>query len=213
MRLKGTIVNWNDERGFGFIIPEGGGERIFLHVSALMRRKIKPQESGIVTYEIGFDHQQRPCAVKVQYENSPLKFSALNLAALTSIGFIATLFGLTITGIVPWWLFILYIGASLLTLLEYAFDKHKARHGKWRTSEAILHTLELLGGWPGALIAQQIFRHKNRKVSFQISFWIIVAIHICFWIWFLAQRPDWLSRPPSWLGLFEPIFHSARVHL
>lgn len=40
---------------------------------------------------------------------------------------------------------------------------------------------ELLGGWPGALIAQQKFRHKTRKVSFQVVFWAIVLVHQAFW--------------------------------
>jgi uncharacterized membrane protein YsdA (DUF1294 family) len=48
-----------------------------------------------------------------------------------------------------------------------------------------LHFFELLGGWPGALLAQQCFRHKTRKVSFQLLFWMIVAAHQAFWL-------DWL---------------------
>lgn len=201
MRLKGTITAWNDEKGFGFITPEGGGGKVFMHINALMHRQIRPQGSEAVTYEPGFDTQQRLCAEKVQYTNSLPRFFALTLASLASMGFIIMLLGLSSTGIISWWTFIAYISASVLTLLEYAFDKHKACQGKWRTSEVTLHTLELLGGWPGALIAQYIFRHKNRKVSFQISFWIIVAIHICFWIGFLVQRPDWLWKSPNWLWL------------
>jgi uncharacterized membrane protein YsdA (DUF1294 family)/cold shock CspA family protein len=204
MRLKGTITAWNDEKGFGFITPEGGGERVFIHINALMRRQARPQGSETVTYELGFDTRQRLCAEKVRYENSLLRLSGLKLATLASIGFIAALLGLAVAGVIPWWIFIFYISVSFLTLLEYAFDKHKARQKKWRTPEATLHVLELLGGWLGALIAQYVFRHKNRKVSFQFSFWVIVAIHICFWIWFLVQRPDWLFKSPNWLWLFKP---------
>ena len=71
---------------------------------------------------------------------------------------------------------------SVLAFFMYWADKRKARADAWRTPENILHAVELAGGWPGALIAQQVFRHKTRKVSFQILFWVIVALHQVFWI-------------------------------
>lgn len=71
---------------------------------------------------------------------------------------------------------------SVLAFFLYWADKRKARADAWRTPENILHAVELAGGWPGALIAQQVFRHKTRKVSFQILFWMIVALHQVFWI-------------------------------
>jgi len=45
-----------------------------------------------------------------------------------------------------------------------------------------LQLLALLGGWPGALITQRVIRHKNKKTSFQVIFWIIVIIHIAIWL-------------------------------
>jgi uncharacterized membrane protein YsdA (DUF1294 family) len=71
---------------------------------------------------------------------------------------------------------------SVLAFFMYLGDKRKARADAWRTPENILHAVELAGGWPGALIAQQVFRHKTRKVSFQILFWVIVLLHQVFWI-------------------------------
>ncbi|NYH12037.1 DUF1294 domain-containing protein [Pseudomonas moraviensis] len=71
---------------------------------------------------------------------------------------------------------------SVLAFFLYWADKRKAQADAWRTPENILHAVELAGGWPGALIAQQVFRHKTRKVSFQILFWVIVALHQVFWI-------------------------------
>lgn len=64
----------------------------------------------------------------------------------------------------------------------YWSDKRKARADTWRTPENVLHAVELAGGWPGALLAQQVFRHKTRKVSFQLVFWLIVLMHQVFWI-------------------------------
>ncbi|WP_130905607.1 MULTISPECIES: DUF1294 domain-containing protein [unclassified Pseudomonas] len=71
---------------------------------------------------------------------------------------------------------------SVLAFLLYWSDKRKARADQWRTPENVLHALEFAGGWPGALLAQQAFRHKTRKVSFQVVFWLIVLMHQVFWI-------------------------------
>ncbi|HCS43968.1 MAG TPA: DUF1294 domain-containing protein [Pseudomonas sp.] len=71
---------------------------------------------------------------------------------------------------------------SVLAFLLYWSDKRKARLDSWRTPENVLHAVELAGGWPGALLAQQVFRHKTRKLSFQLLFWMIVLLHQVFWI-------------------------------
>jgi uncharacterized membrane protein YsdA (DUF1294 family) len=64
-----------------------------------------------------------------------------------------------------------YVIISLLTFIIYAKDKSAAKNGSWRTPESTLHLLSLLGGWPGALIAQQTLRHKFKKESFRSVFW------------------------------------------
>ncbi|AYF48709.1 DUF1294 domain-containing protein [Pseudomonas fluorescens] len=71
---------------------------------------------------------------------------------------------------------------SVIAFFLYWSDKRKARTDGWRTPENILHAVELAGGWPGALIAQQVFRHKTRKVSYQVLFWVIVLLHQVFWL-------------------------------
>jgi uncharacterized membrane protein YsdA (DUF1294 family) len=83
------------------------------------------------------------------------------------------------------WALAVYPVASVISFVQYWQDKASAQKGRWRTSESTLHFFELLGGWPGALLAQQCFRHKTRKVSFQLLFWMIVAAHQAFWL-------DWL---------------------
>ncbi|MCY1539162.1 hypothetical protein D9M68_747340 [compost metagenome] len=77
--------------------------------------------------------------------------------------------------------------------MQYWQDKANALHGRWRTPENALHLVELLGGWPGALLAQQSFRHKTRKVSYQLVFWAIVATHQAFW-------GDWLLLDGAYFG-------------
>lgn len=80
------------------------------------------------------------------------------------------------------WIGLGYLLFSLLSFCLYWSDKRKAQSGHWRVTEARLHLFELLGGWPGALIAQQVFRHKTRKLGFQFICWSIVAAHQAFWL-------------------------------
>ncbi|RMT78615.1 DUF1294 domain-containing protein [Pseudomonas viridiflava] len=85
---------------------------------------------------------------------------------------------------------------SLLAFVLYRHDKLQAGQGGQRTPENVLHAVELLGGWPGALLAQQVFRHKTRKVSFQIVFWLIVLVHQALWIdWLFMGRRVWQWLP------------------
>ena len=84
-------------------------------------------------------------------------------------------------------------GSSLMTLLNYAiavvvfsaisfvlygWDKRQAKVKGWRVPEKNLHLLSLLGGWPGALAGQQVFRHKTQKQSFQLTYWFTVVANI-----------------------------------
>ena len=70
---------------------------------------------------------------------------------------------------------------SLVSFGQYWHDKSRAQQGHWRTPEKILQLTALIGGWPGALLAQQVFRHKTRKLAFQLPFWLIVLAHQGFW--------------------------------
>jgi uncharacterized membrane protein YsdA (DUF1294 family) len=63
----------------------------------------------------------------------------------------------------------------------YQKDKKFAKTQQWRIPETTLHLYEILGGWPGALIAQRTLRHKNKKLLFQLTFWLIVALHVIGW--------------------------------
>ncbi|HOX56987.1 MAG TPA: DUF1294 domain-containing protein [Candidatus Paceibacterota bacterium] len=66
---------------------------------------------------------------------------------------------------------------SALTYWAYAADKRRAQERAWRLPEARLHMLELLGGWPGAFLAQRRLRHKCSKGSYQAVFWLIVLVY------------------------------------
>lgn len=84
----------------------------------------------------------------------------------------------------PWGVFV-YAVASAFAYYFYWDDKRRAKLGEWRIPEANLHFWALIGGWPGAFIAQQQFRHKTKKIPFQIVFWLVVMAHQILWF-------DWL---------------------
>jgi uncharacterized membrane protein YsdA (DUF1294 family) len=73
---------------------------------------------------------------------------------------------------------LVYLGMSLLCFLAYALDKSAARAGRWRTRESTLLLLGLLCGWPGAVLAQQLLRHKSSKTAFQLAFWASVLLNV-----------------------------------
>lgn len=83
----------------------------------------------------------------------------------------------TLAGKLPLAVLGLYIGASLAAFIAYAADKSAARNERWRVPENTLHLLALLGGWPGALIAQNRLRHKSSKTSFLVVFWATVLLN------------------------------------
>jgi len=89
------------------------------------------------------------------------------------------------TGAWAWlapWVLGAYVATSLATLALYGYDKRQARLQGQRIPERCLHLFELCGGWPGALLAQQLWRHKTRKLTYQAVFWLIVAIHQGLWL-------------------------------
>ncbi len=83
----------------------------------------------------------------------------------------------TCLGRLPPQIIALYGVASAVCFALYAIDKANAKAGRWRLPEHTLHLWSLAGGWPGALAAQQLLRHKTRKTSFTVMFWLCVAVN------------------------------------
>lgn len=88
-------------------------------------------------------------------------------------------------GKLSWVLLALYAIASTVTFLAYAFDKAAAKNQQWRMRENTLHFCSLIGGWPGALVAQKLVRHKSSKLSFQVAFWSTVVLNLGIVGWLL----------------------------
>lgn len=83
---------------------------------------------------------------------------------------------------------------SIVAFAVYYKDKSAAVRGAWRTPESTLHLLSLMCGWPGAIIAQQAFRHKTQKKSFRFVFWITVIINLTVFSWLHTQEGAKLLR-------------------
>ncbi len=67
---------------------------------------------------------------------------------------------------------------SLICFMAYGFDKRRAQRGGRRIPERTLHFMAFMGGWPGAYLGQQYFRHKTQKLAFLRVFWLDVFLHI-----------------------------------
>lgn len=95
----------------------------------------------------------------------------------------------------PYVILVIFAGISLTTWGLYRHDKWAAETAHWRTPEAWLHFFEIIGGWPAAFLAQRIFRHKISKLRYQITFWMIIAIHQAVAFGFVK---DWRYPTTSW---------------
>jgi len=225
MEARGKLINWNDDKGFGFIQPDEGGERLFVHISAV-RGDARPETGSVVYYVLGQDEHGRPRAEHMRGEGLSIDRAAIRRKpranAVKRVGKVkpasaprpvvkpparrprretagihrlplkvllfAVLCLLPLLGGISMlsqqatlWPLLAYLLMSIASFIQYAIDKGRAERGQWRTPENTLHITEFVGGWPGALIAQQVFRHKTRKVSFQVVLWLIVALHEVFW--------------------------------
>lgn len=77
------------------------------------------------------------------------------------------------TPLAMWFLLI-----NVLTMLIYGADKLAARKGMSRVPEATLLVFGVTGGWPGAIVGQQLFRHKTQKQPFKTYFFLSIVVSI-----------------------------------
>ena len=181
MRHQGRIAKWNDERGFGFISPSKGGGSVFVHISSFPRSDRRPSVNEAVSYTLAFDSHGRPQANDVRFvvrTRSASPTRRIPAAPITfAVSFLVAVTALAASGRLEMSWLVLYYGASIITYGVYARDKTAARNARRRTPESTLHLLSLVGGWPGALVAQALLRHKTRKPSFLIGYWLTVIVN------------------------------------
>jgi uncharacterized membrane protein YsdA (DUF1294 family)/cold shock CspA family protein len=210
MRVKGKIVSWNDDKGFGFAAPVSGARQLFVHVSDFINLSRRPETGQIVSYVVSADKQGRPCGKSVLLDGD--KFSRTKKPNRGVISFTIVLVFCICAGLsfhmgkIPFLVLALYIILSLITFIAYAKDKSAAKNGRWRTQESTLHILALLGGWPGAIVAQQKLRHKSKKQEFRFIFWVTVLLNIGAFVWF--HTPDGANYLDAWILKVENITDS-----
>ena len=198
MRLKGKLIKWNDEKAFGFIASNGGGDHVFIHKSAFSNRQRTPEVQDIITFSITKDNQGRYCADEATFSGEKLKKkqakSVSKFSIYLSVIFLGLIAAASVLGYLPINLMLAYFGVSTITFIIYASDKSKAKQGAWRTSEGTLHLFALAGGWPGAAIAQQTLRHKSQKTEFRFVFWLTVIANFCALAWLMSSSGEQLMN-------------------
>ena len=194
----GIISNWNEEKGFGFITPNSGGKTLFFHINDYSYRHKRPIKNIKVQYIISIDPKGRKCAVEVAplkgHKNSGRELKQKFLSFILFSTFSILIYYLFASKLIPLELVCLYAIMSVAAFLMYAKDKNAAEWGRWRTAESTLHALSLLGGWPGATIAQSFLRHKSKKISFRITYWVTVVANCGALYWLVTPKGSlWLK--------------------
>ena len=200
----GTLVSWKQDKAYGFIRPADGGKDVFVHLRDFGNIARAPKVGDRIRYQRLSDGAGRYRAADVQVEGmqrtatsrqsrparrrpaSPtVKSAELSATAglVAGAGIACLLIALCVFTRLPLAVLLLYMVMSLVTFLIYAFDKAAAMNRRWRSRESTLLLAGLAGGWPGALVAQRMFRHKSRKVSFQAVYWFTVAANCAMLVW------------------------------
>ena len=199
MAETGTVKFFNTDKGFGFIKPDGGGQDIFVNIKAFGRVPERPTNGAKLSFEVelGAEGKKRPTRVEyirsagaIGQRTQPAKRSRrpasaastrASWPALASVSFaiFAVLYAwATFRWGVHYYVLLGYLALSGWTYVMYMHDKTAAELGEWRVSEGGLHLLGLLGGWPGANLAQHVLRHKSKKTSFRVKHWVMVCLNL-----------------------------------
>ena len=101
-----------------------------------------------------------------------LRFSIIGLALTVLV----MLMGIQWFRLSTFWAYLL--GVNGTTFLLYGYDKAAAKNNGLRVPEKVLHGAEILGGTPAGFIGQRVYHHKSSKTSYQVTFWIIVAVQV-----------------------------------
>ena len=190
-RLSGTVVEWDDARGYGFIDAKDH-DRLFFHISAVREHYARARIGDNVTFAVGTGRNGKPAAVDVDVAgvnprvpeaakrglNRPFARESYRVYA-AFLMIIVLLVAITLDR-APIWLAAAYAVLGALSFALYAVDKRRAETNAWRTPEATLHGVDLVGGIIGGLLAQHILRHKTAKVSFGVVTAGIAGLHVLF---------------------------------
>ncbi len=188
-RTRGRLVNWSDERGFGFLTPESGGPDVFVHASSFSKEGRHIEVGVEYEFDVDIGKDGRPKAKQVVQVVVPKARPSLlsqviqrgpRLLVIPAFVFIIVAIS-TVQPISPNWL-VIYGVSSIACFAGYGLDKLAASNKAWRVSETILLLIGLVGGWPGGILGQEVFRHKTQKRTFRTLFWMSVAINMAAFV-------------------------------
>jgi uncharacterized membrane protein YsdA (DUF1294 family)/cold shock CspA family protein len=168
--MKGVVVNFNQKKGFGFIRTPETTKDVFFHISEIKHKQI-PVVGQTVEFELIITNKG-PAGTKLALKEkwwSPL----------ATYGFLVVLLVIIISGYLLKYMSLIWayiFAVNITTIVIFLFDKIIASTSMLRVPEVLLHVLAISGGSPASFAAQNIFRHKTLKSSFQRNFWLIVAI-------------------------------------
>jgi uncharacterized membrane protein YsdA (DUF1294 family)/cold shock CspA family protein len=182
--VLGRLSIWEADKGYGFLQPEDNSGDVFVHVRDFVKEDRNIEIGQLYSFEVETDPQGRMRAKRVRTivqaapESSSINPVERSVRYLVIIAFAILVGSIWQVQPIPPAILYVYIISCALCFAGYGFDKQAALSGKWRISETVLILLGLVGGWPGAILAQEVFRHKTRKRSFRAIFWMSVSINI-----------------------------------
>lgn len=176
------MVAWETDRGFGFV-QRSGAPDLFLHIKAFPLGTPAPSLGDEVTFEVEVRDDGKLRAARARPAGvpyvMPLRPTSPIVGAVAILAFAAIYVLVAVFwGPVPLWVLFYYLVVSAITFGCYAIDKSAARLKRRRVAETSLIILGMLGGWPGAILAQQVLRHKTVKRTFLAVFWLSVLINV-----------------------------------
>jgi len=202
--VLGKVVQWKDGKGYGFIQPHDGSARLFFHARDYDDGDNgRPRVGDWVRFAPGQDAKGRASAVAVRPAVARRGHTAMRtrrsrrlvhrlplIGWVALLGWLAGFAWLLHSGRLPQAALAVVVIASLLAWIVYALDKRAAGRRRRRVPENTLHLLELLGGWPGAFLAQRMLHHKSSKRGYQWVFWAIGVLQAVFgWVWAQGALP------------------------
>lgn len=212
MKQSGELVQWNDDRGFGFIAGDDG-VRYFVHITAIARIVNRPRAGDRVSFSVGKGKDGRPQAKGVAIAGAnprptrdvlqrglPVEARPLDWRAAVAGLMVLLLLGGIALGQMPWEAGLIYAVMGAVSLVMYGLDKNFAEQNRWRISEATLLGVDLFFGIIGGLAGQAVYRHKTRKSSYVGTTIVLAGVHL-LWLAGLATSLIQFSELTSLIGL------------
>ena len=200
MRDQGRLVEWFDDKGYGFIQPnDASKDRVFLHIKDFARQGPRPIVGCALEYTVLLDGDGRFRAQQVMYlkasqtqkilpkpKNVNGQQQKLRPMQIACIAYILALAVFTLLGMLSGMVLLFISITNALTYWLYAQDKEAALLGNRRIPEQSLHILSFLGGWPTAWLAQEKLRHKTQKQPFRKIYFCTIALNILLILWLIS---------------------------